>query len=195
MGFRVTRAFFALVLVVSSPCLLAENAYRIDVSYAEANPDFSAFSNGEGLSSYAEAAHDNGVFGALWHSDVSFRPSGMVSGGKIRYWQSFDVGYRHELNTRWNIEARINLQQNERKTRRVTEKETGHGYELGAAFSVLDPLHVRLNVGKLDLLIDDWYLRSEVQMDFSDRIYAIARLRDYADWDFTYYEFGLGVQF
>ena len=45
------------------------------------------------------------------------------------------------------------------------------------------------------MLIDDFTMTFEAQYQFHQRVYAVARLRDYADWDFTYYEVGLGLGF
>ncbi len=188
-----TNLLFLLVLV-SFPSA-AELSWRADVTYTEANPDFSAFSNGEGYSIYAEVLHEAGVFGALRHTDAEFQPSGPVSGGEVSTWQSVALGYRHDLDEHWLLEGRVSFQENERELSGGKDKESGHAIELGAGFKVFDPLSVRLNVGTLDLLIDDWTLRAELEYSFSENIYAIARLRDYADWDFTYYEAGLGIKF
>lgn len=195
-NYRTASLLTLLLLVGISPSAHAEDIrVHADLTYTEANPDWKPYSNGEGFSVYGELWADLGVFGAYRYTDAELRTSGSVSGGIVNEWQSLDAGYRYGWNQDWQLEARLSYQQNERDLGTRTREESGLGYELGGAIELIDRLNLRLNLGKIDVEISDWVLRSELQFDFNDRLFAIARLRDYADWDFTYYEAGIGVKF
>lgn len=192
-----SASVLALFLLASmSPVVNAEEIrVHADLTYTEANPDWKPYPNGEGFSAYGELWADVGLFGAFRYTDAELKASGSVSGGIVNYWQSLDAGYRYGWNQDWQFEARLNYQQNERDLGTMTRKESGMGYELGGALELIDQLTLRLNLGKINVEISDWVLRSELQFDFNERLFAIARLRDYADWDCTYYEAGIGVKF
>lgn len=195
-NYRTASLLTLFLLAGMSPSVHAEDIrVHADLTYTEANPDWKPYPNGEGFSVYGELWAELGVFGAYRYTDAELIPSGAVSGGTINDWQSLDAGYRYGWHQDWQLEARLSYQQNERDLGTRTRKESGLGYELGGAVELIDRLNLRLNIGTIDVEISDWVLRSELQFDFNDRLFAIARLRDYADWDFTYYEAGFGVKF
>jgi len=190
-------AMLLLILACHSFSAHADDDIRIhtDLTYTEANPDWKPFSNGDGYSVYAEAWHGIGAFGAFRYTDARLQPSGPVNGGFINYWQSIDVGYRYGRTRNYQLEARLSYQQNERELPTTTQTQSGLGYEIGGSVKLLERLRLRLNLSTIDIEIKDWTLRSELQFDISDRLFLIARLRDYNDWDFTYYEAGIGLRF
>jgi hypothetical protein len=166
--------------------------FRADLSYSEANPDYSAFDNGEGVTWYGRVTYAQSVFAFVRRSDASFQPSGMVSGAEIDHWLETGLGYHLPISEQWAMEAIVSHQKIEQVG---GNKESGKGYQLGARYRPVESIGFGLDVGKVDVKIDDWTLAFEVDYQLSDHVYFVGRLRDYADWDFTYYEGGFGVRF
>lgn len=164
---------------------------RIDLSYSEANPDYSPFSNGKGLGVYGRIEYDEKLLALYRQSDASFQPSGPVSGEEIDLWRELGLGYQHSLSEKWTLEGILSYQEIEQGS----NNESGHEIQIGVQFQPYQVVNFDLSLGRLDLQIDDWNLDFETRYTAFENVYITAKLRDYADWDFTYYEFGLGLDF
>lgn len=163
----------------------------LDVSYSVSNPDYFAFENGEGISIYGEASYDDSWMLVGRHNDAAFRPSGPVAGGIVESWSEIGLGYRIRWSAAWASELIISSQHVDN----TRGSESGFLVQVGARFEALDTLSLALHVGYLDVLIEDWTINIESKYQLHRHIYAVARLRDYGDWDLTYYELGLGLRF
>ncbi|WP_020407268.1 hypothetical protein [Hahella ganghwensis] len=179
------------LILVSCNVGAGELIYRLDASYSEANPDYSPFENGDGLSLYAEVKGREGIFAFARHTDVNFRPSGPVSGDIVEYWNELGLGFRHPVSEHFSVLGNMSWQ----SLKKGEERERGHGVQVGLRYQPFQPFGLELYVGRVDILIRDWILRAEAEYHLTQNIYLIARLRDYADWDVTYYEFGAGIAF
>ncbi len=167
---------------------------EIDVSYSEANPDYKPFSNGEGVALHAVAFwHNWQVFGRL--AEAEFQPSGEVAGGTMKDWWALGLGYERPITERWSVRGRSAFQGLTRKRSTTRSSEQGYEFAVGAGFSPTQAWQFYLDVGVMDVLIDDWSLSFEGRYRMSERVYLVARLRDYADFDLTYYEGGIGLRF
>jgi len=169
----------------------SEFDYRVDLSYSEANPDFSAFANGEGLTWYGRATYAQSVFAFVRLSNARFQPSGRVSGAEVEHWFESGLGYHFPLSGRWALEGNIAYQ----KIGENGDDNSGKSYQLGLRYRPFSAVGFGLDVGRIDVKIDDWTLVFEIDYQLTDHVYFIGRLRDYADWDFTYYEGGVGFTF
>lgn len=192
---RVSSLGICFVLMFSSLVASAEEfsqlSGRMDITYSEANPDYSPFSNGKGLGLTARIEYDESLLAYVRRSNASFRPSGPVGGIKVDLWQELGLGYQYQINDMWSFEGILSYQEVEQ----ANETEGGHEIQLGTKFSPFHSLNFDLNLGKLDLQIDDWNLEFETRYTVFEQTYLVAKLRDYADWDFTYYEVGLGFYY
>lgn len=164
---------------------------RVDVSYTEANPDFSPFPNGEGVSVYGRIEYDETWLASYRQTNASFQPSGPVSGDDVDIWRELGVGFHHAFNETWAVEGLVSYQQIDQGS----NDESGHELQLGVSLSPSRVVEFDLSVGQLDLQIDDWNLDFETRVNAYKDFYLTAKLRDYADWDFTYYELGMGIYF
>jgi len=189
MHFR--KILLVLMLCASQSIYAFDLSGHVDVSYTEANPDFSPFSNGEGVTVYGRLTVEQLFFIYGRHGNAAFKPSGPVSGAEVEGWSEAGAGLRYPLSESWSIEGMLNRQ----RVSRSDQSHSGHGYKAGVAWQAMAPLGFRLYVGNVDILIEDTTLAFEVDYSILDNIYLIARLRDYADWDFTFYELGLGLRF
>ena len=182
----------SLPLIVASEMAVADEfGGRVDINYSEANPDFSPFPNGEGISVYGRLSYDSAFLFAR-HSNPEFRPSGDVSSAdEVESWNELGLGYALDVHDNWTIEAGASWQEVEQGD----NDESGHEIYIGAGFQPWDSLSFDLSVGQIDVQIDDWNLDFETRYSFYENVYFVAKLRDYADWDFTYYEAGLGIGF
>lgn len=180
-----------MALVLSFPVLADDLGGRADISYSEANPDYSPFPNGDGISLYARLDYRDTAFVYLRSTDAEFQPSGPVSGGNVKDWQEIGLGYHYGLSDQWSLEASASYQEIEQ----AGSDDNGHEFQLGVGFRPIEKLDLDLSLGALDLQINDWNLDFEARYHFVERFYIVTKLRDYADWDFTYYEAGLGVSF
>lgn len=181
----------SLLVCLSAATLAQDFSGRADISYSEANPDYSPFPNGEGTSLFAKLFYLDQVFLTVRTTDSSFKPSGPVSGAEVEKWQEFGLGYRQRFNEFWALELSYLYQE----IKQAGDYESGHENQIGVVYSPLDKLDLELSLGKLDLQIDDWNLDFEARYSVFENVYLTAKLRDYADWDFTFYEAGIGVSF
>lgn len=166
-------------------------SYQVDLSYSIANPDYSPFPNGKGLGWYGRATLDQSVFVFTRGSNARFKPSGMVSGSEIELWLEAGLGYQYTVAERWRLEGNVSYQE----VTRDNAREYGKGMQVGTHYQALKQLGFGLHLGKVDVQIDDWTLLFEADYQVAEKLYLVARLRDYADWDFTYYEAGAGLHF
>ena len=186
-------------VLASSAVWADESAHKqlhaeLDVSYSEANPDYKPFTNGEGETLHAR------VMWQQWHgfvryANAEFQPSGEVAGGTIKDWWAVGGAYEHRFSSQWSALVGASLQGLTRVTGAQEEDEDGYEVALGARWQMLDSLRLGVDVGVMDLVIDDWSLNAELRYEVSEPVYVVARLRDYADFDLTYYEAGLGLRF
>jgi hypothetical protein len=189
---KVIRVFVVLCTILVAPLAAAENfQVDLDASYVVANPDYSPFESGEGASIQGLLVYRGSLLLVARYNDASFRPSGPVAGGMVESWSEIGLGYRAALSTAWDSELVVTSQHVDN----TRGSESGFQVQVGARFKAREALSFALHVGYLDVLIDDWTLNLESKYRFHPHAYAVARLRDYADWDFTYYELGLGVSF
>lgn len=163
----------------------------LDASYAAANPDYSPFETGDGVAIYGQLVYDASFMVVARYNNASFRPSGPVAGGVVEAWAEIGLGYRWDWSAAWASELVVTSQHVDN----TVGSESGVQVQVGVSFRALEPLSFALHVGYLDLLISDWTLNLESKYHFNERIYAVTRLRDYADWDLTYYGIGLGLRF
>jgi hypothetical protein len=185
-------ALVGLCCSVGAPrALAADFELDLDASYSVANPDFSAFESGEGVSIYGQLVYADAWMLVARYNDAAFRPSGPVAGGVVETWSEAGLGYRVGWSERWSSEVIYTWQ----RVDNTRGSESGWQIQFGARLQALDTLSFALHLGYLDVLIDDWTLNLESKFQFHPSVYAIARLRDYADWDLTYYELGLGLSF
>ena len=188
---KLLSTLLGFSLFLSIPALADDFGGRLDVSYSEANPDYSPFPNGEGVSLYGRLSYQDSWFTYLRYSDAEFRPSGEVQGDEVDVWQEVGLGYKYTFNELWYLEGAVSYQGVEQGN----NDENGHEIQLGVGLTPIDALAFELSIGQIDVQIDDWNLDFETRYYFLDGVYAVAKLRDYADWDFTYYEGGLGITF
>ncbi|OZG75253.1 hypothetical protein BTA51_02390 [Hahella sp. CCB-MM4] len=186
------RLLYCLLLsIVGLQANATDLQYRLDVSYSEANPDYSAFENGDGASIYGEILANDAIFAFIRRADVKFRPSGPVDGGSVEYWDELGAGFKHPISDSFFILGNMSLQYLKKKDK----NERGHGVQVGARYQPFESFGVNLYAGRIDVVIKDWTLRAEMDYRLTQHTYLVARLRDYADWDVTYYEFGAGIVF
>lgn len=163
----------------------------LDASYSVANPDYSPFPNGEGVSIYGQLVYQDALLLLARYNDASFRPSGPAAGGIVESWSELGLGYRWRWSAAWASELLLTAQ----RVENTQYSESGWQVQLGARLQALEALSFAAHFGYLDVLLDDFTMTFEAKHQFHERVYAVARLRDYADWDFTYYEVGLGLRF
>ena len=188
----VLTSVFAIGTAICSAFASAQElAYRADLAYSIANPDYSPYPNGEGLAWYGRVTLDQSVFVFTRGSNAQFKPSGMVSGAEIDRWLEAGLGYQHALSELWRLEGNVSYQE----ISQDNAKENGKGLQVGAHYQALEQLGLGLHLGKVDVQIDDWTLLFEADYQIAEHVYLVGRLRDYADWDFTYYEVGVGLNF
>lgn len=190
------RAFILVPVVLgaglSAPRVLAGDlALYLDASYSVANPDYSPFSNGEGVSLHGQFVYNDALLLVARYNDASFRPSGPAAGGIVESWSELGLGYRWRWSPKWASELLVTAQ----RVENTQYSESGWQVQFGARFHALERLSFAAHFGYLDVLLDDFTMTFESKYQFHERVYAVARLRDYGDWDFTYYEVGLGLSF
>lgn len=191
---RALIIFFSLVLF--TPIAYTNNSnhyqYSAEVAYSIANPDFSPFDDGEGISLHADVFFNEHWYAYGRYTDVTFTPSSGAFQGDITEWLELGSGYRkHYFGGKLYSEAVLSYLQNTLDGK----NESGYAVHAGVGYKPFKSLEFRFQTARLDLVIKDWHLLFEIQYHFLNHAFASARLRDYADWDFTYYEFGLGLKF
>ena len=168
--------------------------YELDMSYSEANPDYKPFPNGEGETLHGRLGWKNWQ-GFVRYANAEFQPSGEVAGGTIKDWWAVGAAYRYELSSDWVVRAGVSIQELTRVINGNEDTENGHEFAVGTLWQPLESLRFGLDVGVMDVVIDDWSLHFEARYQIQKPVYLVARLRDYADFDLTYYEAGLGLAF
>ncbi|MGQ0701357.1 MAG: hypothetical protein ACT4PZ_24330 [Panacagrimonas sp.] len=160
-----------------------------ELLYANVNIDFKPFPDEYGVHIFGSVdVHPRvTIFGGS--NFTEFQPSGPVLG---RYRSADDwttVGAEFAL---WkNASAALVAGGAYQSVKLDEDREGGSSFHLGGRWRPHDRVRLGLNVGYLDLVVDDITLIASAAFALTRRLAWSFRVEDHSDWDFTTYETGL----
>jgi hypothetical protein len=163
----------------------------LETAFSLYNPDWEARENASGVSLSGSLPLTRHVrvsagINLLETDPVEGLTVRHVSGKPFENWRSIGLGiFGHgPSGTLWTADiyaAAVDIE---------GDTENGGTIMLGVQKS-FDRLTAALGAGYLDLAIEDSIVEGTVAYEMTARWSAMARVRDYAEWDFTLYELGV----
>lgn len=164
----------------------------LETAYSEVNPDWKPYANGEGIRILGklELPHSFYLFGS--YNTATLKTSGPLSAhGKAENWRIAGAGWAFPIASFISLHGGASYQ----------GVRTGSGYHDGMAVHAgfhLTPMKwafLELDVGYLDLLVDDISLEATLGVRPTEKLAITVRIHDHSEWDFTAYEAGLRLYF
>ena len=158
-----------------------------ELAYHIANPDWTPFSEGEGYALLARLPVTRQSFLFAHHRDARVQIGGFGQSQWLDEWSMAGVGRALPLGEGLWASVAASAQ----TARFAGRREDGWGVHLGINYRITPRWSVAAEVGMIDLVIDDYPYVIETAFDLSEHLGLVARMRDYADWDYSGFELGL----
>lgn len=176
---------FVLLTILITPLTRAS---ELGFWYTGANPDYKPFSTDYNFGlTWEQQLTDDSAF-SLMYNDTDFNPSGPVV-GSIRVNSWVEVGYEYFLAEDLYVMASYTTVDTTRGT------EDGFGIHIGYDIDWTDSLYSSLQFGLIDTGFSDYQLIGSLNYELTEQFEIAFKLRDYHEWDYTSYEFGVIFSF
>lgn len=192
---QLTCLLTACLLALSSNISFAgfnPASNHIAIAYSMANPDYKPLDDGEGQTLSASWRLGEHLYSYGYYSNVEFIPGGPVHGAsQLSHWGALGLGLQQAVTARTILSVSLTQQRIELDGERIH----GDGIHLGLSQQLGNYSSITLQVGYIDVDFSDWQYIIEFNQQLTPAAFATARMRDYADWDFSAFELGLGWKF
>lgn len=162
-----------------------------EIDYATGNSDWKQYRHGGGYSLILNKDLIWNTFLMAAYTREEFRIGGPIQGRELSDWIAVGPAWRWEVHPRFHLVTAATWQ----RAVLDDENEDGYGLHVGFRSRPFDRLEINFLIGYLDLVIEDVQAIGEVYLQLLPWLDLGARVRDYADWDYTSYEGGLRFHF
>jgi hypothetical protein len=183
------RAPILVLLLLASGVVAARPVAGpfVELAYHIANPDWTPFSDGEGSALLARLPLSRQTFVFAHHREASVQIGGFGRGQRLDHWSMAGVGRALPLGEGLWASVAASAQ----TARFAGRREDGWGVHLGLNYRITPRWSVGAEIGMIDLVIKDYPYVIETVLGVSEHLGLVARMRDYADWDYSGFELGL----